>query len=154
MYVRFCNQIHLLDLQIKRNKNREEARKAKQDLVAELVGSKAAHRARDKQQQQKGQQARRQQAPLRKPSAAAPQTSRLTRPVKRRQDDGRIISGETRIRKHHNIWQRLRRKRWDHLLNNKRDAESVAEGAAKLDLTTQRLIPAPRKRKVKGIYGL
>ena len=41
-YVRFCNQIHLLDLQAKGDKNREEVRKAKQDLMAELVGSKAA----------------------------------------------------------------------------------------------------------------
>ena len=40
-YVRFCNRIHLLDIQIKVDKDREEARKAKQDLVTELVGSKA-----------------------------------------------------------------------------------------------------------------
>ena len=43
VYVRFYNQIHLLDLQIKGNKDTEEARKTKQDLVAELVGSKAAN---------------------------------------------------------------------------------------------------------------
>ena len=53
------------------------------------------------------------------------------------------------MRKHDNKWQRLRRKRWDHLLNNERDAESVAEGAAELHPATQRLMPAPRKRKGK-----
>ena len=66
-YVRFCNQIHLLDLQAnKGDKDGEEARKAKQDLVAELVGSKAANRARDRPQQRKGQQARKRQASPRK----------------------------------------------------------------------------------------
>ena len=99
-YVRFCNQIHLLDLQAnKGDKDGEEARKAKQDLVAELVGSKAANRARDKSQQRKGQQARRRQASPRKPSAAAPRTGRLPRPEA---GDGRIIPGGTRIRKDHN----------------------------------------------------
>ena len=40
-YIRFCNHIHLLDLQAnKGDKDREEARKAKQDLMAELVGAK------------------------------------------------------------------------------------------------------------------
>ena len=59
-YVRFCIQIHLLDLQAnKGDKDGEEASKAKQDLVAELVGSKAANQARDRPQQRKGQQARR-----------------------------------------------------------------------------------------------
>ena len=43
VYVCFCNRIHLLNLQIKGGKDKEEARKAKQDLVAELVGSKAAN---------------------------------------------------------------------------------------------------------------
>ena len=149
VYVHFCNRIHLFDLQIKGGKDRGEARKAKQDLVTELVGSKAANRARDRPQQRKGQQARRRQASPRKPSAAAPRTSRLPRPVKRRQGNGRIIPGGTRIRKYHNKWQRLRRKRWDSLLNNKRDANSVTEGAAELRPTTQRMTPAPRKRKGK-----
>lgn len=51
------------------------------------------------------------------------------------------------MRKYYNKWQRIRRKRWDQLLSNKRDAASVVEGAAELNPTTQRLIPAPRKRK-------
>ena len=33
VYVRFCNQSHLLDLQAKGDKGGEEARKAKQDLT-------------------------------------------------------------------------------------------------------------------------
>ena len=53
------------------------------------------------------------------------------------------------MRKHHNKWQKLRRKRWDRLLNNKRDAKSVAEGAVELHLTTQRLITDSRKMKGK-----
>ena len=84
VYVCFCNQIHLLDLQAKGVKGREEVRKAKQDLMAELVRSKAANRAHDKPQKRKEQQARRQQAPPRKLSVAAPRTRRLPRPVKRR----------------------------------------------------------------------
>ena len=68
---------------------------------------------------------------------------------KRVQCDGRIIPGGTRIRKHRNKWQRPRRKRWDLLLNKKQDAEFVAEGAAELHPTTQRMIPAPKKRKGK-----
>ena len=99
-YVCFFNQIYLLDLQTKGVKDKEEARKAKQDLVTGLVGSKAANRAQDKPQQRKGQQAQRWQALPRKPSVAAPRTSRLPRPVKRRQDEGRIIPRGTRIRKH------------------------------------------------------
>ena len=77
----------------KGDKDGEEARKAKQDLVAELVSSKAVNQARDRLQQRKGQQARRQQASPRKPSATAPRTSRLPRPVKRKQGDGRTIPG-------------------------------------------------------------
>ena len=42
-YVCFCNQIHLLDLQVKGDKDTQEVRKAKQELIAELVGSKAAN---------------------------------------------------------------------------------------------------------------
>ena len=37
VYVRFCNQIHLLNLQAKGGKDRKEVRKAKQDIMAELV---------------------------------------------------------------------------------------------------------------------
>ena len=39
-YVRFCNQIHLFGLQ---DKDSEDSRKAKQDLLSELVVSKAAN---------------------------------------------------------------------------------------------------------------
>ena len=34
VYVHFCNQIHLLDLQAKGNKDGEEARKVRQYLMA------------------------------------------------------------------------------------------------------------------------
>ena len=101
-YVRFCNQIHLLDLQAKGDKDSEETKKAKQDLMAELVVSKAANRAQRKPHQRKVQQARRRQASPKKPSVATTRIRRLPRPVKRRQGDGRIIPGGTRIQKHHN----------------------------------------------------
>ena len=39
-YVRFCNQIHLLDLQAKGDKDSEETKRAKQDLMTELVVAK------------------------------------------------------------------------------------------------------------------
>ena len=43
VYIYFCNRTHLLDLQTKgdKDKDKKEARKAKQDLVAEFVGSNA-----------------------------------------------------------------------------------------------------------------
>ena len=150
-YVRFCNQIHLLDLQAKGDKDGEVARKAKQDLLMELAGIKTMNQAQGQPKQQKGRQARIWQAPPRIPTVVGPQTRRIPRQGKRRQCDVRIIPGETRIRKRHNKWQRLRlrRKQWDLLLNNKQDAESVAEGAAELHPITQRMIPAPRKRKGK-----
>ena len=36
VYVCFCNQIHLLHLQVKGDKDREEVSKAKQDLMMEF----------------------------------------------------------------------------------------------------------------------
>ena len=42
-YVRFCNQIHLLDLQAKGGKGREEASKARQYLISDLVGGNATN---------------------------------------------------------------------------------------------------------------
>ena len=45
-YVRFCNQIHLLDLQAnKGGKDGEATKKAKQDLVIDLVRSKTTNRS-------------------------------------------------------------------------------------------------------------
>ena len=44
-FVLFCNQIQLLDLHAKGDKDIEETKKAKQDLMAKLVVSKAANRA-------------------------------------------------------------------------------------------------------------
>ena len=40
VYICLCNQIHLLDLQVKGGEDSNETKKAKQDLMAELVGSK------------------------------------------------------------------------------------------------------------------
>ena len=72
-----------------------------------------------------------------------------------------IIPRGVRIRKHHNKRQRLRRKQWDSLLNNTRDAEFATEGAMELHPTTQQMVPAPRKRKgkrnlrvINGLSGL
>ena len=129
------------------DKDGTEARKAKQNLMAKLVGSKIGDRVQGRPKQRKGSQTQRRQAFPREPAVAESRPRRLARPFKRRQCNGMITPGSARMQKHHNIWQRLRRKRWDHILNNKRDAESLVEGAAELHLTTQRLIPAPRKRR-------
>ena len=43
-YVKFCNQIHLLELQANEgDEDGEEARKAKQNLMMDLVGCKTTH---------------------------------------------------------------------------------------------------------------
>ena len=124
------------------------ARKAKQNHMTKLVGSKTGDQVQGRPKQRKGPQTQIRQASPREPAVAGPRPRRLPRPVKRRQCDDRITYGGVRMRKHHNKWQRLN-KWWDHLFNNKRDTESVAEGATELHLTIQRLIPAPRKRKGK-----
>ena len=149
-YVQFCNRIHLLDLRAsKGDMDREEAGRARQTLMAELAGSGTKGAAREEPRQRTGALTWSRQAPSRRPPATEPRPRRLPRPVKRRKYDGRIIPGGVRTRKHYNKWQKLRRKRWDELLNSKRDAESVVKGAAELTQTTQRLIPAPRKRRGK-----
>ena len=136
VYVRFCNQIHLLDLQAKGDKGGEVVRKTKQDLLMELVGIKTTNQVQHQSKQQKGQQTRRRQAIPWEPTDVGTQTRRiLLRPGKGRQCDGRVITGGTRMRKHHNKRQRLRQKQWGLLLNNKRDAESVAEGGTELHPT-------------------
>ena len=91
------------------------------------------------------------QGATRRPSVPGPRPSRFPRPARRRQYDSRITSGGVRMRKHHNEWQQTRRKRWQQLLNIKRDPASVAEGEAELTPIIQRLIPTHRKRKGKGI---
>ena len=48
VYVRFCNQIQLFDLQAKGDKDREEVKKTKQDLLAKLVGSKTVNQVQGK----------------------------------------------------------------------------------------------------------
>ena len=65
----------------------------------------------------------------------------------------RIILGGVRTRKHYNKLQRIRRTRWDWLLDVKRDAASVAEGVSQMELTTQQLKSAPRKKKSARVYG-
>ena len=72
-YVNFCNQIHLLDLRAnKGGKDGEEARKAKQDLMTDLVGRKTNNQVKGKLEQRKGPQARRRQAPLRRTAVTGP----------------------------------------------------------------------------------
>ena len=97
-YVKLCNQIHLLDLQDnKGGEDREEATKAKQNLMMDLVGRKMTHRAQNKPEQAKGLQTRSQQASPRRPAVAGSRPWRPPRQAKRRQCNGRIIPGETRI---------------------------------------------------------
>ena len=59
--------------------------------------------------------------------------SRFPRLTRRRQYESRITPDRVRMRKHHNKWQRTRRKRWQQLLNGYQH---------------------PERRKVKGFDGL
>ena len=65
---------------------------------------------------------------------------------RKRRGDGRVVLGGTRIRK---IGGRrmTQRGRQDKLLNKKRTAVSVAEGVAEITCTTQRKMPALRKKR-------
>ena len=149
-YVQFCNQIHLLDLQAsKGGMGKEEARRIRQTLLADLAGSGRKSATHERPKRRRRARTRRCQSAARRPSVPGPRPSRPPRPARRRQYDRRITPRRVRMRKHHNKWQRTGRKRWQQLLNNKRDPASVAEVEAELNPTTQRLIPTPRKRKGK-----
>ena len=64
-----------------------------------------------------------------------------------------IIRG-VRMREYYNKWQRIRYRRQDLLLNEKRNTASVSEGALQTELTSQRLQPAPRRKKrTDGLCG-
>ena len=151
-YVKFRNQIHLLELQAsKGDMDGEEARRAIQTLLADLAESGRKGAAHKRPEWRTRARTRRFRGAARRPSVLGPRPSRLPRPARRRQYGDRITTGGVRMRKHHNKWQRTRRKRWKQLLNNKRNPASIAEGEAELNPTTQRLIRTPRRRKGKGI---
>ena len=153
-YVKFRNQIHLLELQAsKGDVDEEEARRVGQTLLADLVvgngGKGAAHKRPEWCTRARKRRCR---GAARRPSVPGPRPSMFPRPARRRQYSDRITPGGVRMRKHHTKWQRTRRKWWQQLLNNKRGPSSVAEDEAELNPTTQRLIPTPRRRKSKGIW--
>ena len=72
-----------------------------------------------------------------------------SRQHRKRRGDGRVALGGARIRKTGRR-RTAQRGRQEKLLNKKRTAVSAAEGAAEIARTTQRKMPAPRK---KGKYN-
>lgn len=68
-YVWFCNRIHLLDLQAsKASMERENARRAKQTLMADLIGSETKSATLDRPRLRSGAMIRRRQASPRRTS--------------------------------------------------------------------------------------
>ena len=150
-YIQFCNRICLLELQAsKGDMDKEEVMRIKQTLLASLAGSRRKSAAHQRPKRRTKARTRRCQGATRRPSPRL-RPSRLLRPARGRQYDKRITPGGVRMYKHHNKWQKTRRKWWQQLLNNKRDPASVTEGEVELNPTTQRLIPTPRNKKGKGI---
>ena len=66
---------------------------------------------------------------------------------RRRHHDRRVTLGGTRVRVKHSRWRISQRRGWDRTLNKKQTAISVAKGATELTLKTQRMVPAPRRKK-------
>ena len=72
-YVQFCNRIHLLDLQVsKGDMDGGVARRDRQALLADLVGSRTKSVAHKKSKQHTGEQTRRTRGLTRRPSSTDP----------------------------------------------------------------------------------
>ena len=66
---------------------------------------------------------------------------------RRRHHTRRVTLGGTRVRAKHSRWRFSQHSRRDRTLNKKQTAISAAKGAAQITLKTQRMIPAPRRKK-------
>ena len=66
---------------------------------------------------------------------------------RRRQHDRRVTLGGTRVRAKHSRWWFSKRGGRDRTLNKNQTTISVAKGATQITLKTQRMIPAPRRKK-------
>ena len=85
-YVQFCNQIHLLDLQVsKGDMDGGVARRARQALLVDLVGCRAKSAAHKEPKQRTGAQTIRSRAPARMPPSTGYRPNKLPRPARRRQ---------------------------------------------------------------------
>ena len=59
----------------------------------------------------------------------------------------RVTLGGTRVRAKHTRWRFSQHSGRDRTLNKKQTAISVVKGATQITLKTQRMIPAPRRKK-------
>ena len=66
---------------------------------------------------------------------------------RQRHHDRRVTLGGTQVRAKHSRWRFSQHSGRDRTLNKKRTAISVAKGATQITLKTQRMIPAPRRKK-------
>ena len=148
-YHHFCNQVHTCQQSLKEGRMQPEGfQRSIEILMEKLARNTQWRKARSCQKQSSNSKEKEQQGP---PGKCRPEPKPRVRGTYRRGKKGGHTEmtnyGGVKVRKHHNKWQRSRRRWWDSILNVKRSAESVAEGAAQVTLTTQRLMPAPRRKK-------
>ena len=148
-YHHFCNQVHACQQSLKVGSIQPEGfQRSVQIMMEQLVHDTHWRKACSKQKQSPNNKGREPYSPLGKcQPEPKPRMHGIYRRGKRGGHTEMAIYGGVKVRKHYNRWQRSRRRRWDSILNVKRSAESVAEGAAQVTLTTQRMMPAPRRKK-------
>ena len=148
-YHHFCNQVHTYQQLLKEGSIHSEGfQRSIEILMEQLVRNTHWRKARSSQKQSPNNKGREPHGP---PGKCQPEPKPRMHGIYRRGKKGghteMEIYGGVKVRKHYNRWQRSRRRRWDSILNVKRSAESVAEGAAQVTLTTQRMMPAPKRKK-------
>ena len=149
-YQHFCNQLHLHQQLVNQGSmEADDFRIAIETLMEQLTKSPSKNTDRPCPNQRTNAVERKRHNPpggrtLRNPK---PKERGCIGKGKKGERTDIIVLGGARIRKRYNKWQQIRRMRWDSLLNVKQSAESVAEGAAQITLTTQRMMPAPRRKK-------
>ena len=148
-YHHFCNQVHACQQSLKEGSIQPEGfQRSVQIMMEQLVHNTHWRKACSKQKQSPNNKGREPYSPLGKcQPEPKPRMHGIYRRGKRGGHTEMTIYGEVKVQKHYNRWQRSRRRRWDSILNVKRSAESVAKGAAQVTLTTQRMMPAPRRKK-------
>ena len=149
-YQHFCNQIHLHQQLVNKGRMEQEAfQTAIGTLMKQLTKSISGSKFRSYPKQRTNRERRQQHDPPRRYSTREPRQGVCGNYGigKQGQWTEKIILGGVGTRKHYKKWQQIRRKRWGWLLDMKRDVASVAEGVSYIELTTQRLQPAPWKKK-------
>ena len=148
-YHHFCNQVHAYQQSLKEGSIQPEGfQRSVEIMMEQLARNTHWRKARSRQTQSTNNKGRETRS---SPGKCQPEPKPRMHGIYRRGKKGGHIEmtnyGGVKVQKHHNRWQRSRRRWWDSILNVKRSAESVAEGAAQVTLTTQRLMPAPRRKK-------